>query len=848
MRTTQLTALSLSLAWTAPAYAQSQAVLVNGNPVTTGADVAPAGTTYSTANFTQAVIAFVHSGGGHNIGLLNGTIDLAHLVQFDVANAVVRNTGGTCTVCHPLGGISVAQFGDKFVLAYPTNDSHIHVRIWTSATWPDPNPPDIDVTSHDPAAMTSYAPNLVPNGPSLFMTFRDDNNHIHVRFSNAGDFTDVHGFADLGDNQQSDWAPVLATANGGLWLGRQVGDPGCLINCKNPDLAVSNAGSTNEANFSDASMDNSGPGALGIGGNLFFSWRGQNNRNISYTQMTTGDLSNVLGQTTGVPHGVTVLSHGEQSEHTPNLASFGDVQHGFTVDLLWHDGNTSSTGSDGSNLLYEPIATFAPTPVTLCGFWNANYIDTALGEDVWGQGSDRQQIPASFANFSLSGPATLNGTLDRNGCVDITRTVLHPDGTLIFPSSATWTLTLNGTFSKPLHFSPGMVSINVFPTEGSPPVGEAVTATFNVTSGTSTILAVPTTTDAVTAVSGFVATALLREETDDIGLPSTSINIYAAEGCPDGNGGHSDNSCASATDNVLYIAPPITAQNNCPQNINIGDAHWKFIVAHEFGHVIQHAANAALYGSYNPQIAGRPAVCRCDHVTVANQLHCMQSTQRWNDAQEEGFAHFYSASIWNSHNSLGSGSCVFEYYKEFLVSDNPNLPPGEAVNIQEPQENPAPPLASPCDTVDGGVMPGDGGPGTFYSILPPLKVNCYGDTASSDPRSFVNYRQQAQCWTSGPADEATEFDWLKFYMTINHDPQNPAVTFPISQILGIYTNACSTLSPNTVTCASAPPPTSVGQLNWDLVQNLVASGAQYSSDQKRLFQSQAKANGVDRGI
>jgi hypothetical protein len=101
-----------------------------------------------------------------------------------------------------------------------------------------------------------------------------------------------------------------------------------------------------------------------------------------------------------------------------------------------------------------------------------------------------------------------------------------------------------------------------------------------------------------------------------------------------------DEVCRNGSLVELFIAPPLTSSNTCPASVVCGDDHWKFIIAHEFGHVVQVASNARPPVLYNPQVPERPPICRCDHVTVANAKHCKQDTQRWNDAQVEGFAHF----------------------------------------------------------------------------------------------------------------------------------------------------------------------------------------------------------------
>jgi hypothetical protein len=611
--------------------------------------------------------------------------------------------------------------------------------------------------------------------------------------------------------------------------------------------------------------------------------------------MTIGQLTGDLGSGTNTPNGVSVLGNGEQSEHTPNLVSIGDADTGFSADLIWHDGSTSSTGSDGTNLLFETVATLPPTPVKLCSAWNANYIDSMLGEDVLGMTS-AQSVPAAFANFALvqGSTAVFHGTFDKTGCADVTDVVLSPDGTIATPN--TWTLQLDGTFTKNLHSGAGKAQFQVTPAQALPLVGvtpptETVSTTFSVT-GPGTIQANPTTLDEVTGVSAFVSVVLAREETDDLGLTATSYILFAKLGCqgsdcdinnsncpmgsqcdfsighcftscttdadcsllgehcdPSSNRCASDNSCADAQLHQLYIAPPITAANNCPANINAGDSRWKFIIAHEFGHVVQNAAGAALTGLYNPQVPNRPPVCRCDHVTVANQEHCMQGLQRWSDSQEEGFAHFYSANVWNSKvlsNGSQNASCTFEYYKEFLVTNQPNLPSGDFINIQTPGENPAPALESPCDTLDSGIVLGNGGPGTFFSIKPPMFVDCLGNPTPPDPRSFVNYRLQAACWPASPdtTDLTTEFDWLKFYTNINRNPMNTSVTIPITQILSLYNTLCGGKPPpNNCNEGTQLAPTA-GTPNWDTL--LMQAQTTLSSARAALFAAAGKTFGVNR--
>jgi hypothetical protein len=890
-----------------PVVPQPQTVLLGVNPVPTGKDVAPAGTTYvvPSASIADAVIAVAQQG-SQDVGILFGPYNslATGMNGVSVDNAVIRNTGSVCVGCRPRGGIGLAQFGSNLILAYPTQDSHIHLRTWTPSTWPMANPPDLDVFSTiNGEAQTTYAPNLVSFNGSLVLAFRDDNNVIHVWSSAKGDFSDLVMLND--DVAVSDWAPAVASNSATLMLGRQVGDPGCLLNCKNPDLAASIGPSFSpEVDFNNASMDNSGPGALGFGSDVFFSWRGQGNRNISFTSMTVSQLSADLGSTTGTPNAVTVLSNGEASEHTPNLASIGDITTGQTAILLWHDGNNSGTGSDGSDLLFESIASAPPGLVNVCTSWKANYIDTFLGEDVLAN-TNQQVVPAAFANYTmLQGTnAVMTGTLGVDGCLTapdqktLTGLALNlNDGTPLAPITQ-WTMQLDGTFTKKkLHSGDGPITITVSSAVQEPnvilgitpppPTETILTAPFSIT-GPGQISSIPSTFDGihlsfdpVTGVSAFISTVLVRDETDDLGFVPSSLTVFAQLSCagPDldenGNrlpcmsdadcptlGDHcdlrggspgqcaSDQSCASATLPELFIAPPLTGNNTCPIDVVNGDDHWKFIIAHEFGHVVQVAFNplARPPALYNPQVAGRPPICRCDHVTVANAKHCMQDTQRWNDAQVEGFAHFYSANIWNSKSPTDT-TCTFEYYKEFLVTNQPtDVPAGGFTNIQAPPENLSPPLAAACDGLDSGLTPGDGGPNTFFSILPPLKVDCFGNPGSTDPRSFVNYREQAPCWPANTAtDLSTEFDWLKFYTNVNRNPTTPSAQVGISALLSLYTNLCNT-QVSGIACGAgttdAPLP---AQPTWDQV--LAQASTQFSVTQATAFKTFGATFGVDRNV
>ncbi|MCC6618270.1 MAG: hypothetical protein IT341_04425 [Chloroflexi bacterium] len=80
------------------------------------------------------------------------------------------------------------------------------------------------------------------------------------------------------------------------------------------------------------------------------------------------------------------------------------------------------------------------------------------------------------------------------------------------------------------------------------------------------------------------------------------------------------------------------------------DADEKFTVSHELGHRIAH-----LRGLPAGDCAYADATC-----AASNGEHSMGSEEYQSCAFSEGFAHFYSADVWNSHHQ---SNCVFQYYK-----------------------------------------------------------------------------------------------------------------------------------------------------------------------------------------
>lgn len=195
-----------------------------------------------------------------------------------------------------------------------------------------------------------------------------------------------------------------------------------------------------------------------------------------------------------------------------------------------------------------------------------------------------------------------------------------------------------------------------------------------------------------------------------------------------------------------------------------GDYNWKFTIAHEFGHILQHLTSGYLPGGYDGEVVFDPArdlppKCACNHVTGANQLHCLQSLEGPGASQREGWAQFFASRVWNRPSER---DCTFKYYKAFLTDASPTG-------------------GSPIPGVpDDACSPaGD----NLVSCKPPIPVNCL---------TPVRWRNN-QCFDSSvTADQAvtlngTEYDWMGFYYGLSTDLTTPV---SIDDFAGIYRTAC----------------------------------------------------------
>ncbi len=102
------------------------------------------------------------------------------------------------------------------------------------------------------------------------------------------------------------------------------------------------------------------------------------------------------------------------------------------------------------------------------------------------------------------------------------------------------------------------------------------------------------------------------------------------------------------------------------QNVDVRKSHnvqWKFVIAHEIGHLILAKFNASPNRSaadaYKAVVA--EPICECEHILeLDDKAHCIQSKEYLADAQAEGLAHMIAANTWNP---LDENECKFVYYK-----------------------------------------------------------------------------------------------------------------------------------------------------------------------------------------
>ncbi len=397
-------------------------------------------------------------------------------------------------------------------------------------------------------------------------------------------------------------------------------------------------------------------------------------------------------------------------------------------------------------------------PPRFCASWNASFVDSGLvvgtsREDVASADANVvQQLPAAYATFALisDGPGgsetLMEGVLDADGCFlapgrfleESMRGRLQVNLLTRFkgPNSEVWDIgsvpdgkkSTDGVYSfedkQPVYYSVG------YPIDDS---SWASLAGYMVAPESTAL--VNDELNSMTRVSAIVSQVL---RTPDNGTKADEYYIVLADdGCPDYR--LATDSCVSGR--VTYVGPAVAGLP--PQS------QWKYVVAHELGHMIQDRFMGRLALSYRfkdgaddvSDPVGTPPLCRCDHVTVANDWHCLQSVELPGAAQTEGYAQFYASRIWNN---AADNDCVFGYYKEFR---DRTCPAG-------------------ADCTQLGT--------DDWSIFPPVARAC---------KAPVKWRNR-ECPN---VEYGTEYDWMGFLYAVNTDS---VAGLSIEDIFGAYVEAC----------------------------------------------------------
>jgi hypothetical protein len=195
---------------------------------------------------------------------------------------------------------------------------------------------------------------------------------------------------------------------------------------------------------------------------------------------------------------------------------------------------------------------------------------------------------------------------------------------------------------------------------------------------------------------------------------------------------------------------------------DLSESYSKTVVAHEIGHVVQawNGGNPLSSSGYMENATEGDPLVRCDHVTGANGLHCLQSWELSPAAQGEGFAQFFASKVWNNPTQE---DCTFAYYKEVL---HPTCIEGAADCQQQ--------------TNTGN-----------YVNATPVPVSCTNTVRWRNQWAAELTRNSATLTNPDGTPVygyiGTEWDWMTFYYNLNRDAESP---WSINDLGALYTTAC----------------------------------------------------------
>lgn len=297
-------------------------------------------------------------------------------------------------------------------------------------------------------------------------------------------------------------------------------------------------------------------------------------------------------------------------------------------------------------------------------FFTDNQTSNGLSDDTL-TGTDGPAIYAqsTILTDELFPRVVWSGSLDENGCtpaLSLNRqdrfTVLAMTD-LVKPDSDGTEAVISYLESSPTSLVVAE-SLALQPASGGGPTApEIVTLT-------------PAVEDTATRVAAVIGQVMKKDEL----LPAGFVaRVFADTGCPDAwatdaNGVQTEACAGEGRVRIGYVLD--TSKNLLdPQQHN---SQYKYIVAHEFGHIIGDTGFGVLH--WTPGQSGAPGdACRCDHVQSGNTTHCLTSLQEQPFAINEAFGHFIAARTFNDAREL---DCSFAYYKTSVEG----LPPPQNVS------------------------------------------------------------------------------------------------------------------------------------------------------------------------
>jgi hypothetical protein len=288
----------------------------------------------------------------------------------------------------------------------------------------------------------------------------------------------------------------------------------------------------------------------------------------------------------------------------------------------------------------------------ICADWTSQFYDAGHGEDV-ANTQECQFIRASYARAiaarvtsfpcAADSPASpcvsvvSDGYLDADGCFWVQNPTYN----------ATYVLWMYAEFKK------GQAAAHVdYYTSDSPATNAGIQSSrmsfFMPLPGS--ILPPPMPKSPLhPAVNAAAVTSLVLKAPQLI--TSGSVTVNAGLSCPTIPG----DACA--------IAPALYAGTWTNSQGHAGDLQSKYVIGHELGHVMQHFGSGIPAANYSATPSNNDARCKCDHVTNANQIHCMGSLEHASAAQVEAWAHFTAARLFNDP---AGNDCKFNYYKDYI--------------------------------------------------------------------------------------------------------------------------------------------------------------------------------------